>query len=75
MSDTDTGPEAEVAEADEPAATPLLAPGGVCVFPKGRTADEELTAARLQWHMRVEQWSNPLAPDACILRLSEISRV
>ncbi len=56
-------------------ATPLLAPGGVCVFPKGRTADEELTAARLQWHMRVEQWSNPLAPDACILRLSEISRV
>ena len=56
-------------------ATPLLAPGGVCVFPKGRTADEELTAARRQWHMRVEQWSNPLAPDARILRLSEISRV
>ena len=56
-------------------ATPLLAPGGVCVFPKGRTVDEELTAARLQWHMRVEQWSNPLAPDAYILRLSEISRV
>lgn len=56
-------------------ATPLLAPGGVCVFPKGRTADQELTEAQLQWHMRVEQWSNPLAPDACILRLSEISRV
>lgn len=56
-------------------AMPLLTPGGVCVFPKGRTADEELTAARRQWHMRVEQWSNPLAPDARILRLSEISRV
>ena len=56
-------------------ATPLLAPGGVCIFPKGRTADKELTAARRQWHMRVEQWSNPLAPDARILRLSEISRV
>lgn len=56
-------------------AAPLLAPGGVCVFPKGRTAGEELTEARRQWHMRVEQWSNPLAPDARILRLSEISRV
>lgn len=56
-------------------ATPLLAPGGVCVFPKGRTAEQELTQAREQWHMRVEQWSNPLAPDARILRLSEISRV
>ena len=56
-------------------AVPLLAPGGVCVFPKGRTAEQELTEARRQWHMRVEAWSNPLAPDARILRLSEISRV
>lgn len=56
-------------------AAPLLAPGGVCVFPKGRSAEQELTQAREQWHMRVEQWSNPLAPDARILRLSEISRV
>ncbi len=56
-------------------AVPLLAPGGVCVFPKGRTAEQELTEARRQWHMRVEHWSNPLAPDARILRLSEISRV
>jgi 16S rRNA (guanine527-N7)-methyltransferase len=56
-------------------AVPLLAAGGVCVFPKGRTADQELTDARQQWHMRVEHWSNPLAPDARILRLSEISRV
>lgn len=56
-------------------AHPLLEAGGVAVFPKGRTANEELTQARLQWHMRVEQWSNPLALDARILRLSEISRV
>jgi 16S rRNA (guanine527-N7)-methyltransferase len=56
-------------------ATPFLAPNGVCVFPKGRTVEQELTAARMEWHMRVEQWSNPLAPDARILRLSEISRV
>lgn len=56
-------------------ATPLLAPGGQCVFPKGRTAEEELTAARQQWHMRVEQWPSPLDPHARIFRLSEISRV
>lgn len=56
-------------------AHPLLQPGGVCLFPKGRTAEEELTQARQRWHMRVEQWRNPLAPDARILRLSEITRV
>ena len=55
-------------------ATPLLAPNGVCVFPKGRTAEEELTQAARQWHMRVEQWPSPLDPSARILRLSEISR-
>ncbi len=56
-------------------AHPLLAPGGACVFPKGRTAKEELTTARQQWHMRVEHWPSPLDPSALILRLSEISRV
>lgn len=55
-------------------AAPLLAPGGVCVFPKGRSVDEELTQARTQWHMRVEQWPSPLDPSARILRLSEIMR-
>ena len=54
--------------------TPLLAANGVCVFPKGRTADAELTAATKQWQMRVEQWPSPLDPFAKILRLSEISR-
>jgi 16S rRNA (guanine527-N7)-methyltransferase len=56
-------------------AAPLLAPDGVCVFPKGRTGPDELTQAARQWHMRVEQWPNPQQPDALILRLSEISRV
>jgi 16S rRNA (guanine527-N7)-methyltransferase len=55
-------------------AAPLLAPGGVCLFPKGRTASEELTQAATQWHMQVEQWPSPLDPSAKILRLSEISR-
>lgn len=56
-------------------AAPLLLPSGSCVFPKGRTAEEELTAAQTQWHMRIEQWPSPLDPSARILRLSEISRV
>jgi 16S rRNA (guanine527-N7)-methyltransferase len=56
-------------------ATPLLAPGGVCVFPKGRSAEEELTRASRQWHMRVERWPSPHQPESLILRLSELSRV
>lgn len=55
-------------------ATPLLAPGGFALFPKGRNAEQELTDARTQWHMHVEQWPNPLDPSARILRLSEITR-
>ena len=55
-------------------ATPLLAPNGVCIFPKGRSFAEELTEAAHQWHMRIEQWPSPLDPSARILRLSEIKR-
>lgn len=56
-------------------ATPLLAPGGICLFPKGRTVGAELTQAVQQWRMCVEQWPSPLDPAARVLRLSEISRV
>ena len=56
-------------------AAPLLAPGGVCLFPKGRLTADELTAASAQWHMRVERFASPTDPDATILRISEISRV
>ncbi len=56
-------------------ATPLLAPGGICLFPKGRTVESELTQAAAQWHMRVDKRPSPTDPHATILRLSEISRV
>ncbi len=56
-------------------ATPLLAPNGVCLFPKGRGAEEELTAAELHWHMRVERLPSAIDPLSTILRLSEIARV
>lgn len=56
-------------------ATPFVAPGGMCLFPKGRNAEEELTAAELNWHMRVERLPSPVDPQSTILRVSEIARV
>ena len=56
-------------------AAPLLAPGGTCVFPKGRNADDELTAAASQWHMRVQKTQSRTDPTACVLSISEIARV
>ncbi len=56
-------------------AAPLLAPGGVCLFPKGRAAEDELTAAAREWHMRVERFPSRTSPEATLLRISEISRV
>ena len=50
----------------------LLAPGGTAIFPKGRTAEDELTAAAPDWTMRVERFPSLTDPAATILRLSEI---
>ena len=50
----------------------LLAPGGVAVFPKGRNAEQELTAAARDWTMQVERFPSTTDPSATILRLSEI---
>ena len=55
--------------------TRLLAPGGVCIFPKGRSAEVELTAASNEWNMRVERFNSPTDSSATILRISEITRV
>lgn len=56
-------------------AAPLLAPDGVCLFPKGAAVESELTAAAAEWNMRVERFPSRTAPGAVILRLSELSRV
>lgn len=56
-------------------AFPHLAPGGMCLFPKGRAVDEELSAASSQWRMRVLKAPSRTDPAACILSLSEIARV
>jgi 16S rRNA (guanine527-N7)-methyltransferase len=56
-------------------AAPLLAHGGQCLFLKGAGAQAELTRAAAQWHMRVECIPSLTAPDACILRISDLRRV
>jgi 16S rRNA (guanine527-N7)-methyltransferase len=51
-----------------------LAHGGVAVFPKGRSAGQELTAAAAHWHFTTERFASRTDPEATILRLSEIRR-
>ena len=58
-----------------PLAVPLLAPDGICVFPKGRSATEELTDAGREWQMQVERFPSRTNPDGTLLRLREIRRV
>jgi 16S rRNA (guanine527-N7)-methyltransferase len=54
-------------------AAPHLAPGGICLFPKGRMAGDELTAVSPLWHMDVERISAPAWGDSCILKVSQLS--
>lgn len=53
----------------------FLAADGVCLFLKGRGAEDELTAAATEWHMAVSRRRSRTDPDGVILRLSEIRRV
>jgi 16S rRNA (guanine(527)-N(7))-methyltransferase RsmG len=53
---------------------PLLAPDGLCLFPKGRGFEAELTAAAAGWHMRIERFPSHTGPGATLLRISEIRR-
>ncbi|WP_297444127.1 16S rRNA (guanine(527)-N(7))-methyltransferase RsmG [Acidocella sp.] len=52
-------------------AAPLLTEDGFCLFPKGRTAPDELTAATRLWHMSYERLASS-DDESCILKLSEI---
>lgn len=56
-------------------AAPKLAPGGVAMFPKGTDIDRELTAARREWHMKVERFPSRTGPGAVILKVSELRPV
>jgi 16S rRNA (guanine527-N7)-methyltransferase len=57
-----------------PYADKFLAPSGVAVFPKGKTAEKELTEAAQDWHFTLERFPSATSPEATILRLSDIQR-
>jgi 16S rRNA (guanine527-N7)-methyltransferase len=52
----------------------MLAPDGIAIFPKGRTAEAELTEAARAWTMSVERYQSRTSPDSRILVLSDIRR-
>jgi 16S rRNA (guanine527-N7)-methyltransferase len=56
-------------------ALPHLAENGTCLFPKGRTAEDELTAAKGLWHMTVERILSPLDRQASILKVNDLRHV
>jgi len=56
-------------------AVPLLRPDGVCLFLKGRRAEDELTDAVATWHMTIARTPSRTDPDGVILALSHIRRV
>jgi 16S rRNA (guanine527-N7)-methyltransferase len=58
-----------------PYADKCLAPGGIAVFPKGKSAEKELTEAAQGWHFTCERFPSATNPEATILRLSNIHRV
>jgi 16S rRNA (guanine527-N7)-methyltransferase len=56
-------------------AFPHLAPGGVCLFPKGETAESEIAAAESHWHMQIERCKSASDPTGRILKLGQIRHV
>jgi len=58
-----------------PWAAELLAPEGVAIFPKGRSAEEELDEAMaVGWTMTVERFKSSTDPNATLFRMSGIRR-
>ncbi len=53
-------------------AAPLLDAGGVCLFPKGENAEEELRLAAAAWTMRVERHISRTDRSGVVLRISEV---
>ena len=52
----------------------FLRPDGVCLFPKGKTAEDDLTLASQRWTMRVERFANPAESSGIILRIKGLHR-
>jgi 16S rRNA (guanine527-N7)-methyltransferase len=55
-------------------AAPLIGPGGIGLFPKGRGVEGELTVARKAWNMTVERISSRTDTAATILKVEALVR-
>ena len=51
---------------------PLLAPGGIALFPKGARAAAELAEARRAWRMDVTRHDDPAHPGSTILSITHL---
>ena len=54
--------------------TRFLQPDGICLFLKGRSAEDELTLASQRWTMSVERFPNPAEPSGIIFRIKGLHR-
>lgn len=54
-------------------ANPLLTTGTIGLFPKGRDAEAELTAARRRWRFDADLLPSRTAPDARIVRVTSLA--
>jgi 16S rRNA (guanine527-N7)-methyltransferase len=57
-----------------PSAHRLLAAGGIAIFPKGRTANSELSEVAPLWSFNVVRYASRTDADSTVLRISEIER-
>lgn len=55
-------------------AVPLMKPGTVCLFLKGRNASDELTAAHKCWRMATQTFPSMSDPSGSVLKLWDIQR-
>jgi 16S rRNA (guanine527-N7)-methyltransferase len=55
-------------------AVPHLAPGGICLFLKGRGVEDELTQARKEWTLAADRVPSLTDPDSVVLQIHEVSR-
>lgn len=55
-------------------ASSFIGPHTTCVFPKGRSAEQELTVSQKTWMMTVNRFKSVTDPEGTILKLEDISR-
>jgi 16S rRNA (guanine527-N7)-methyltransferase len=53
-------------------AAPLLAPGGLCLFPKGQSFDAEIDEACHSWSMTIETIPSRTSPEARLLLIRDL---